>query len=211
MHDKSHSIIRLPVHLEFQQPVYFEEGYEHAAPQNLQQKATFLTAWFKLNENDPNARQYTYCEIPNHFVFDKRTNLWKLRIRGASKTIPRLYSVHPRDIERFHLRLLILQVKGPTSFQCIKTHNGVVHDTFKAAAESINLLDSDGEWQRCLAEAVEVRMPVKLREIFAVICVFNRPTSPIYLFNQFKMHLLEDFIAAGDIPTRLLNKASRRR
>ena len=36
MHDKSHSIIRLPVHLEFQQPVYFEEGNEHAALQNAQ-------------------------------------------------------------------------------------------------------------------------------------------------------------------------------
>ena len=105
------------------------------------------------------------------------------------------------------MRLILLHVKGPESFQCIRTHNGVVHDTFKAAAESRNLLDSDDEWQRCLAEAVEVRMPVQLREILAVICVFNRPTSPINLFNQFKMHFLEDFIATGDTLEVALNKS----
>jgi hypothetical protein len=62
LHDKSHSIIRPAVHLPNMQPVYFAEGNE---------KDTTLTAWFKLNRDNPNARIYHYHDIPNHFVFDR--------------------------------------------------------------------------------------------------------------------------------------------
>ncbi|GBN32813.1 hypothetical protein AVEN_232167-1 [Araneus ventricosus] len=50
MHEKSHSIIRLPVHLPDMQPVYFYDDQERQR-QDLERDAkknTMLTAWFKI-------------------------------------------------------------------------------------------------------------------------------------------------------------------
>ncbi|CAF1361102.1 unnamed protein product [Rotaria sordida] len=71
LHDKSHAIIRLAVHLPYQQPVYFAEGNERQALERAASKDTTLTAWFQLNSKNPDARQYLYHDIPHHFVFER--------------------------------------------------------------------------------------------------------------------------------------------
>ncbi|KAL8094160.1 hypothetical protein AgCh_035870 [Apium graveolens] len=43
--------------------------------------------------------------------------------------------------------------KGSTSFECIRTVNGVTYTTFKAACYALGLLDDDREWVDCLSEA----------------------------------------------------------
>ena len=77
-HDRSHTIIRLAVHLPLQQNVYFQEGREqqvlHRNPN------TTLTAWFELNDHDQHAHQYLYHEIPEHYTFDKGTKTWKRKV-----------------------------------------------------------------------------------------------------------------------------------
>ncbi|CAF0898016.1 unnamed protein product [Rotaria sordida] len=75
LHDKSHAIVRLAVHLPNQQPVYFAEGNERQALERAAMKDTTLTAWFKLNSKDPDARQYLYHDIPQYFVFE-RNGTW---------------------------------------------------------------------------------------------------------------------------------------
>lgn len=37
-------------------------------------------------------------------------------------------------------------VKGPTSFEGIKTVQGVTYDTFQAACKAMGLLDDDSHW-----------------------------------------------------------------
>ena len=69
MHEQSHTIIRLFVHLPDQQPVYFQLGHEHEALERSSHGETQLTAWFKLNEEDKIARQYLYTEIPTYLLF----------------------------------------------------------------------------------------------------------------------------------------------
>jgi len=44
-----------------------------------------------------------------------------------------MYSVHPSAGERFFLRLLLIAVPGPTSFEDLRTHDGIVHPTFRDA------------------------------------------------------------------------------
>ncbi|CAF4771097.1 unnamed protein product, partial [Rotaria sp. Silwood2] len=80
-HDKSHAVIRLAVHLPNQRPVYFAEGKERQALERAVTKDTTLTAWFKLNSKTPDARQYLYHDIPQHFVFE-RSGTWKPRLQG---------------------------------------------------------------------------------------------------------------------------------
>ena len=95
MHGKSHVIFRLPVHLPDQQNIYFHSGNEEEAVQSATN--TQLTAWFKLNLDSPEARQYLYTDIPKHYTFNKKNGLWKPRKRGGNKIISRMYSASPRD------------------------------------------------------------------------------------------------------------------
>ena len=193
MYDMSHSVIRLPVHLNHQHLVYFTEGNEEDALNQAETRKTRLTAWFKLNEDDGHAQQFLYTQIPYHYVFNKGTCKWKSRKQGENKIIPRMYSVSPRDIERFHLRLLLLHVPGAISFEDLRTVNGEVFETFQEAADKHNLLANDNEWMRCLDEAAGVDMPSQLRQTFALICAFNKPENPVQLYQQFENVLIEDF------------------
>ncbi len=59
MHDISHAIIRLAVHLPNEQVVYFQDGKEEAL-EAASSKETTLTTWFKLNQNDLSVYKYLY-------------------------------------------------------------------------------------------------------------------------------------------------------
>lgn len=110
MSKRSHSIERLPVHLPSQQTVVFEEGSEEKALRDAQNRGTKLTKFFDLNATDAEAKEYSYNEIPYHYVWNK--NKWKKRVRGGDKILSRIYAVSPKDIERFSLKLLLLHIKG---------------------------------------------------------------------------------------------------
>ena len=58
MHQQSHTVIRLAVHLPEQQRVYYREGEEAAAAERASTKNTHLTAWFELNSNDESAHHF---------------------------------------------------------------------------------------------------------------------------------------------------------
>ena len=69
MHEQSHTVYRLSLHLPEQQRVYFRAGEEAEAVERESSRRTHLTAWFQLNTEDPSARELLYTEIPLHFVF----------------------------------------------------------------------------------------------------------------------------------------------
>ena len=195
MHEQSHTIIRLPVHLPNEQDVYFNERNILQRMQQAAEKDTKLTAWFKLNQEDETARTILYSDIPKHYVFDEKHRKWNLRQRGAEKTIGRMYSVSlGADPERFCLRLLLLHISGATSFQDLKSVNGVVHTTFKEAAMQCGLMNNDDTWENTLDEAILCSMPKQLRELFAYICVFAVPANAHDLYQKIKLNLCEDYV-----------------
>lgn len=191
MHDRSHNVCRLPVHLPNQQTVFFEQGNETAAL--LISKDTMLESWFKLNTKDPVANQWLYTEIPEHYVYDGKNRIWKTRQRGGDKVIARMHTVSVKDEELFYLRILILHIRGAKSFEHIKTVDGVECETFKAAALLRGLLDSDDEWDRCLSNGGTYLMPRQLRDMFAYICCFCHPSQPLKLWDDHKENLSMDF------------------
>lgn len=117
MHDRSHAIYRLAVHLPEEQMVYFRSGNAPQAAVRASHRQTNLSAWFQLNQTDIEARNFIYSEIPYHYVFNKQSCVWNTRKRGENKVISRLNTVSQRDEERFHLRLLLLHVQGAQSFE----------------------------------------------------------------------------------------------
>ncbi|UYV63730.1 hypothetical protein LAZ67_2005450, partial [Cordylochernes scorpioides] len=83
MHQQSHSIMRFQVHLPGQKSICFNEDNIEEVVQQAGNKDTTLTAWFKLNQVDENARNILYGDIPQHYVFDKRLRKWTPRQRGS--------------------------------------------------------------------------------------------------------------------------------
>jgi len=57
--------------------------------------------------------------------------------------IGRNYTIHPNQSECFHLRLLLNYLQGPTTFECLKAIDGVIHTTFKAYCLARGLLEND--------------------------------------------------------------------
>lgn len=112
--------------------------------------------------------------------------------------VSRMYTVSLRDEERFYLRLLLLHIPGATSFESLRTVGLVVHETFKAATSARGLLESDDEWDRCLSDAGIYYMPRQLREMFAFICCFCQPASPLKLWEDHKMNLTLDYPRQND-------------
>ena len=89
----THNIIRLPVHLENEQTITFNDNdnAEKVIENNFH---TQLTAYFLLNQIDKNANEFTYPEIPLHYTFNKSAKRWTRRKYKATKTIVRMYSSH---------------------------------------------------------------------------------------------------------------------
>ena len=71
-------------------------------------------------------------------------------------------SCSPMDIERYHLRILLCYVRGPTSFEHLRTVDGHTYGTFKEAAAAAGYLEDDTEWDKCLEEASTFRMPAQI-------------------------------------------------
>ena len=193
MHAQKPTVYRLPVHLEDQQLVYFnaddnvDEVLERGAT-----KETPLTAWFKINQSNPQARNTTYQNFPRTWVYNNKNKSWKERQRGDA--IGRMYFASPSSGERFYLRLLLTVVPGATSFAHLRTVNNVPYNTFKEACLALGLLEDDNEWIQCLREAGQMQTGYTLRTLFATILFHCNPTSPGILWNQFKHHICDDLL-----------------
>ena len=99
-----------------------------------------------------------------------------------SDCLGRVYTVHPNDTECYHLRLLLHTVRGPTSFEALRTFNETVYPTYQEACKHRGLLESDDHWHNALTEAAVSQMPRNLRDIFACHhACFTCALSPILL------------------------------
>ena len=191
MHEQSHTIIRLPVHLPLDNNVVFTLDNIQGAMDNSCETA--LTAFFKLCASDAEADGLFYSQVGEMFRFVSKK--WQPRLRNEANVISRMYGVSPLDRERYFLRMLLLNVPSPTSFECLRTVTGVLYSSFFDAAKARGLLADDEEWSRCLTEASVYKMPSCLRQLFAVILSFCHPQNPdpAELFRRHVENLMEDF------------------
>ena len=193
MHYLKPTVYRLPVHLEDQQMVYYNPGDNpNDVLQRGANKETELTAWFKINQSNPNARNTTYQNFPKTWVYKDKEKVWKPRQHG--KAIGRMYFASPSSGERFYLRLLLTIVPGATSYAHLRTVNNVPYNTFKEACFALGLLADDQEWIQCLGEAGQMQTGYTLRMLFATIVYYCNPTSPGNLWDQFRHNICDDLL-----------------
>ena len=107
----------------------------------------------------------------------------------------RMYFISPREIERFSMRLLLLNTVGSTSFADLRTVNGNIFNTYQEAAIERGLLADDKIWCETLTEAcVSETDTSKLRSLFAMILFLGNPSNPGKLWEKHKISLAHDYI-----------------
>ncbi|XP_063909244.1 uncharacterized protein LOC135126934 [Zophobas morio] len=175
IHERFPAVMHLSVHLENGQRVYFTEGN---APQRH--------------------------EVPQYYTWNQSTKKFCRRKRGARHSsiagifstgvLGRVYTVHPNNGECYYLRMLLHVVKGPTSFQAIKTIDGQECETYREACFKLGLLENDQHWDNTLAEASETRHAHQIRTLFAIILTTCAPSDPKGLWEKHKESMSEDIL-----------------
>ena len=164
IHQHEPAVLPLGVHLPDEHIIYFDEDL----PVQPTDKDTTLIAFFKLCDVNELAKTLLYVEVPNHFIW--KGSKWQPR-KTAEKAIGRVYAVSPKLEECFCLRLLLFEVKGPTSYEFLRTYEGELHPTFKEACRARGLLEDDMQYFKALEEAYyySSSSPRQLRDLFCTI------------------------------------------
>jgi len=191
LHFQSVVIYRLNCHLQDMQMQVFARGNEAEAVATPRDSK--LTAWFKLNERDVNARQYLYTEIPQHYTWNTSQRQWERRkASGGKPVISRLYTVNPKNTELFYLRMLLLHVRGAKSYEELRIYDGSVYKSYYDACVARGITTDDRQWEIALAEAQQTKLPRQIRELFGFIVALNNPAEPLRLWELFQDAMCED-------------------
>ena len=187
-------VVRLPLHLPNQQTVVYEENDARGGLQRGM--TTYLTSYFDtvtiesiapLSSAEllgaPAAGELSYADFPSHYTWDASKLGWKRR-RKRFTSISRIYNSHPKEGERYYLRILLLQVKGAKSFKDLRSHNGRVYPTFQEACYSRGYITEENEWKLCLEEEILTKSPSSLRHLFALIVIWNNPAKVMGLWQH---------------------------
>ncbi|XP_029145802.1 uncharacterized protein [Arachis hypogaea] len=192
------SVERLQIHFPNQHQVSF---YDHQTiPEILNDdyfSRTMLTEFFVLNrEEDQQSRHLLYREILEYYTWHNKEKEWRRR-KTQRRSIGRIYTVSPSKGEKFYLRILLSNVRGPISWDDLLTVNGVQYSSFKQSAQHRGLLESDICIRACLVEASVLRLPCALRRLFATILIFCEPTDVKSLWDEFFSYMVDDYPSAS--------------
>ena len=163
-----------------------------------------LLAFFELCQKNTFAQTLLYVEVPEYFCWDVSSRSWKPRKQGKpvenhpdvkkSATVGRVYTVNPIHHDCFCLRLLLHFVRGPTSYEYLKTVDGRVCETFQEACVLHGLLEDDNHWHSTLEEAAASISPNRLRNLFAIMLHLCGIGEPMKLWESHREQLSEDIL-----------------
>ncbi|KAF8083394.1 hypothetical protein N665_0776s0019 [Sinapis alba] len=151
-----------------------------------------LTAWFVACETYEEARELTYVELPIRFAYHTSGKLWTPRKHGGP--IGRVVYVSPAAGDVYFLRLLVNVVRGPRSFEELKTVRDVIFKKYREACYARGLLDDDREWHDAIEEPSYWATGRQLRRLFVIILLFCQVIDPLKLWNHTWRFLSEDVL-----------------
>ncbi|GAA0146021.1 hypothetical protein LIER_36242 [Lithospermum erythrorhizon] len=153
-----------------------------------------LTEFFTTNSMDKEARRLNllYKEFHKFYVWEYKLRTWTPRKKWIS--IGRLYTVNPMENERYYLRVLLNNVRSPTSFDNLLTVHGICCNSFQEAAHERGLLHNDDDIEQTLQEASVFKLPVELRRLLVTLLHHCKPANPTLLFNKFYDFMAEDIV-----------------
>ncbi|RIA04643.1 hypothetical protein BRARA_K01104, partial [Brassica rapa] len=193
IHKRKPSVEKLIIHLEGEHNISVKET------DNLGRvirkpgiEKTMFTEWMVLCRRSEFARTLTYVQIPEYFVWNNTTKVWTERKRG--KAIGRIVAVHPSAGDRYYLRILINKIKGPRSYDELKTYNDVKYPDFKSVCYARGYLDNDVEWVESMIEGALWATPYQLREMFVTFLNNCFVSSPKNLWENSWRSMSEDIL-----------------
>lgn len=151
-----------------------------------------LEAYFLLNDTDTNAQKFTYDEIPQHYVWNDTARRWNTRKRGLQ--IGCLSYTHLSSGEPWFLCMLLTKVQGATSFEALRTVNGVCYPTFRDACKEYGLLDDDKEWHEVIDQWAAGGLPPQIRQLFVHIIVNCKVTDLAKLWSSHWHQMIDDIL-----------------
>ncbi|XP_050059845.1 ATP-dependent DNA helicase PIF1-like [Aphis gossypii] len=202
IHERHPSVVHLAVHLENGQRVYFTA--QNAVQRAAQPPSTTLTSFFETCQNDDFAQTLLYSEMPKYYTWNQSSRRFIRRKQGkpvpgytdvySTDAIGRIYSVHPSNDECFYLRLLLVNVRGPTSFQQLRTVDGELCVSYREACQRLQLLENDAHWDQTLNDAVISSHAHQIRTLFSIIISTCFPSNPIDLWIKYKDYMCDDIL-----------------
>ena len=126
MHEEKPAVVCLQVHKEDEQMVTWNNKVAGNLQQVLENQGawdTTLTAYFKANQEYPEAQELLYQDFPSKFVWKKTQCKWKPRQKDFA--IGHMYYCHPTSGKHFYIWTLLVAIKGATSFQDLRTVPGI--------------------------------------------------------------------------------------
>lgn len=193
------AVFRLPLHMPQHNILYFNcTATLRRLIDSGRAGRTPLTEFFELCKNNveipsinSTVRSITYPEVIKYFRWLKEKNEWLLRSKDW-KTIARVYFASMSQGDRYYLRLLLFHVRGPRSFEHLRTVDNVVYDSFHAAALARGLLLNDDHYIAAMKECSLVQSAYQLRSMFALILKFGPPADPLRIWTMFAFWLCDD-------------------
>src|SRR5208282_3480713 len=137
---------QLPVHIEKGDTIMYNPATQTAedliSRPDLQ--ITKLTAFFDACSRYPDtAAGLLYPDCPTKFIWKPKEKLWTLR--KQRDTIGRVFFCPPSAGEQYYLRMLLYSVPAPTSWEFLRTIDGIEYPTFQEACAARGLLATDDE------------------------------------------------------------------
>uniref|UniRef100_A0A914QDD0 ATP-dependent DNA helicase n=1 Tax=Panagrolaimus davidi TaxID=227884 RepID=A0A914QDD0_9BILA len=215
---QSHIVTELPVHLQDEHNIVFDEKDEAetilARTQNDGTQANHpavsqLTAFFKLVQSESSnvridkrdktrAPHLYYHQVVEKYWYHASRKKWIRRTKKMN-TIGRLQSIPPSNVERFCLRELLKVIKGPKCYEDLKLKPGKTDEwfeTFREAAVAHGLYIGDEICVNILREVITYAMPKQCRQTFAMLLIHHQPDNPQQLWNDFE----PEFLDRGPLP-----------
>lgn len=194
MHDRSHTVVRLPLHTEYRDEIEFDDAMqtqpiperEHATANSM------LNAFFEFNRLNPNLRLF-YLDIPKQYRYDNTRRQWVERRQNLDKVVTRIHQHGGINSELFALRVLLLNVPGPRDFAHLRRVNGIDHDTFREAAQALNLIRNDQIYHQTFRNLIPLNMPPQLRQLFASLLINGIISTAANFWIEYRDHMIEDF------------------
>jgi len=187
------SVQRLSFHLENEQCVIYgdDDDLQDVIDNPIIHRTKFL-AWFEANMRYPEARSLTYSQFPGKFVWKSDKHVWTPRKQGFA--VGRIHFIPPGSGEMFYLRTLLNYIKGPTSFDDIKTVDGVKKNSFKDVCYALGLLEDDKEFIDAIIEASHWGTGTFLRNLFVSLLLAKQIARPTVVWDKTWEHLTEDIL-----------------
>ncbi|KAF8113594.1 hypothetical protein N665_0047s0003 [Sinapis alba] len=145
-----------------------------------------FTEWMVL------CRRSEFVQIPEYFVWNNSTKVWSERKKRVQ--IGRIVNVHPSSGDRYYLRILINKIKGPRSYDELKTFNDVKYPDYKSVCYAKGYLDNNVLWHESMSECSTWATPFQIRDMFVTFLINYFVSSPKDLWEHSWKSMSEDIL-----------------